>query len=654
MNAKQSKRGKALLAALVFAALSVALPIPAPAYTPGDLPVPVDDYAVGFVGEFFTNLQSGATNLYDNDMRSKTGASLEKLEVTEKPLYISYMVDENGTFAFNCDSMKTGSLQYKVRDADGNWSATSATVTIQTVPRNVPIPRDDLIVMEAGSYISILDGGNASLLANDTSTHSSSGSHPAVEAQLVSGAAHGTAIVISDGTFEFSNDGTAGIDSFQYKAMAANGEWSHNDATVRVYVTPRAPVAAPSQIFAQGATVADLAATTDAGSSPQWYDSNMNQLEPTALLADGETYYAKAVTDTYPVLESGPSGPVRADVYPPLTVLDVGVPANGIYTTGQTLAFTVRYGGAVTVTGHPRIPLRLGGNTFYANYASGSGTDSLTFTYTVQPGLYEPSLENKLGPEIDLNGGGLQTRQGLDNVERSLPNIAGLAGVSIDSRSSAKDILSFTLPSQLSSSINGTDIFVAMPAGAPLTSLAPQITLSPDATVAPLSGAAQDFSAPVQYTVTAQDGSQKTYRATVTSGPAVLGVAVSPKTASVEKGKTLQFTAAVAATGGAPATVSWTVNSTLSSIDANGVLTVGANETASTLTVTATSTADASKSDTATVTIAGPAGPDGSTGATSPQTGDGASASLYIALALAAGGGGAGALVYRRRRARSC
>jgi len=91
--------------------------------------------------------------------------------------------------------------------------------------------------------------------------------------------------------------------------------------------------------------------------------------------------------------------------------------------------------------------------------------------------------------------------------------------------------------------------------------------------------------------------------------PEVTSVTVSPATASVAKGATQQFTANVAVKGGAARTVTWTVNSTISSISTSGVLTVGAAETATTLTVTATSTVDATKSGTATVTVTSGGGP---------------------------------------------
>jgi len=86
----------------------------------------------------------------------------------------------------------------------------------------------------------------------------------------------------------------------------------------------------------------------------------------------------------------------------------------------------------------------------------------------------------------------------------------------------------------------------------------------------------------------------------------VNSVTVAPKTASVLKGRTQPFTAIVNVDGGADSTVTWNVNSTLSTIDSAGWLSVSPDETATTLTVTATSTFDTTKKDTATVTVREP------------------------------------------------
>jgi hypothetical protein len=54
-----------------------------------------------------------------------------------------------------------------------------------------------------------------------------------------------------------------------------------------------------------------------------------------------------------------------------------------------------------------------------------------------------------------------------------------------------------------------------VPIGTDLSTLAPTVTISADATVSPLSGAAGDFTNPVIYTVTAQDSSTQDYTVTV-------------------------------------------------------------------------------------------------------------------------------------------
>ena len=54
--------------------------------------------------------------------------------------------------------------------------------------------------------------------------------------------------------------------------------------------------------------------------------------------------------------------------------------ADGTYGPGSVLAITITFDAAVTVTGTPQLPLNSGG---IATYISGSGTNTLTFTYTV-------------------------------------------------------------------------------------------------------------------------------------------------------------------------------------------------------------------------------------------------------------------------------
>jgi autotransporter-associated beta strand protein len=81
----------------------------------------------------------------------------------------------------------------------------------------------------------------------------------------------------------------------------------------------------------------------------------------------------------------------------------------------------------------------------------------------------------------------------------------------LSSQSSAKDILSFSIPGQLSSNISGNTITVTMPAGTNRSALSPDFSVSSLATALPLTGTARDFTVPQTYTVTAQNLTTQTY-----------------------------------------------------------------------------------------------------------------------------------------------
>ncbi|HAN00566.1 MAG TPA: hypothetical protein DCQ26_18380 [Marinilabiliales bacterium] len=86
-------------------------------------------------------------------------------------------------------------------------------------------------------------------------------------------------------------------------------------------------------------------------------------------------------------------------------------------------------------------------------------------------------------------------------------------------KSNEANILSFYIKRQKSEALIGdSTISLEMKIGTDLTSLAPEITISPKATISPASGQAVDFSAgPVVYSVTAEDGHTKHWTVTVTA-----------------------------------------------------------------------------------------------------------------------------------------
>lgn len=91
-----------------------------------------------------------------------------------------------------------------------------------------------------------------------------------------------------------------------------------------------------------------------------------------------------------PPVDPPPVDPPPADTVPP-RVLAVVAPRAGSYRPGVVLAFTVRFSEAVNVAGRPRLAFMVGRVVQRAEYLSGSGTDRLTFRWTVPPGLSAPA-----------------------------------------------------------------------------------------------------------------------------------------------------------------------------------------------------------------------------------------------------------------------
>jgi hypothetical protein len=111
-------------------------------------------------------------------------------------------------------------------------------------------------------------------------------------------------------------------------------------------------------------------------------------------------------------------------------VANVSVPANGIYKIGDVLNFTVNFDYPVTVVGSPALSLNLNtGGTVSASYVSGSGGNSLTFSYTIASGNLD--FDGISVSSLSLNGGTIKSAGGT-NASLTLNNVASTTNVLID------------------------------------------------------------------------------------------------------------------------------------------------------------------------------------------------------------------------------
>lgn len=111
------------------------------------------------------------------------------------------------------------------------------------------------------------------------------------------------------------------------------------------------------------------------------------------------------------------------------------------YKVGDELAFALTYSAAVDVTGTPRMKFLVGATTstqtkeVLADYASGTGTATLTFKFTMAAGDFSPFglklavVDAEKGSLIDLNGGTITSGGTAANL--SLENFPSAAGINL-------------------------------------------------------------------------------------------------------------------------------------------------------------------------------------------------------------------------------
>ncbi len=120
------------------------------------------------------------------------------------------------------------------------------------------------------------------------------------------------------------------------------------------------------------------------------------------------------------------------------TISSVTPPSSQTYVPGNSISFTLNMSETVTVTGTPRLALTIGSTTRYANYASGSNSRALVFTYVAQTSLSDIDIDGiAISNTLDLNSGSIR-----------------------DLATNALSALTFTAPSL-------TSVLVAQPAAAP-------------------------------------------------------------------------------------------------------------------------------------------------------------------------------------------
>ncbi|NVP58710.1 Ig-like domain-containing protein, partial [Mycoplana rhizolycopersici] len=123
-------------------------------------------------------------------------------------------------------------------------------------------------------------------------------------------------------------------------------------------------------------------------------------------------------------------------------VASVSGPAPGTYHAGQSLDFVVNMSEAAIVDtsfGTPRFAVQIGSQVAYAEYLSGSGSNTLMFRLIVTTGQWD--LDGiAVGTTLDLNGGSIRDGAG-NTVKPTLNNVGPTSNVIVDASGNVAPVL---------------------------------------------------------------------------------------------------------------------------------------------------------------------------------------------------------------------
>ncbi|MEQ2579275.1 InlB B-repeat-containing protein [Hominiventricola aquisgranensis] len=279
--------------------------------------------------------------------------------------------------------------------------------------------------------------------------------------------------------------------------------------TIKITYESEKPVISDMTVERASETEAKVTFTSDTKGNYSYLYKKANAEEPTQdeVLASAlkgsigagssQTINLKDLSNTaykvYLVVKGNMNGAMPSDV------VAIAVPKIGTYTVGN---FCSESGGTVTV-----------------DKTRADAGEKITVTVTPKTGMKLDSLtySTDLAGSAPVSILDKKVSEGVYVFDMPTANITIGCTWSKTSETDGPTITGFVIngTSGTISQSAGT-IKITMPYGTDLTSLKPEITLQNAVSVSPASGTAVNLSGPVTYTVTAEDGTTKTYTVTAT------------------------------------------------------------------------------------------------------------------------------------------
>lgn len=184
--------------------------------------------------------------------------------------------------------------------------------------------------------------------------------------------------------------------------------------------------------------------------------------------------------------------------------------AAGSYKAGEVISIQVTFSEAVTVSGTPQVTLETGATDAVISYASGTGTATLNFSYTVSSGHASSDLDYTSTTALALNGGSITDLAGNSAIiTLASPGAANSLGAN---EAIVIDTTAPTVTTVTSSTTNGSyragqsiNVQVSFSESVTVTGT-PQITLETGSSDAVVNYASGTGSANLSFTYTIQAG----------------------------------------------------------------------------------------------------------------------------------------------------
>ncbi len=337
---------------------------------------------------------------------------------------------------------------------DGTYGSGETIDIMVTFSNAVTVTGTPRLTLETGTTDAVVDYTTGSGSATLTFTYTVAAGHASVDLDY----AGTTALALNGGTIKnstgnnailtLSTPGTAGslganknleIDAVgptitSVNSMEMDGTYGIGE-TIEINVTFSETVTVtgtPRFTLETGTSDAIVDYTTGSGSATLTFtytvaaghvSADLDYTGTTSLALNGGTIQDVVENDAVLTLPApGTAGSLGAnkdlviDAVGPTVISVSSTTVDGTYKTGHTIAITMTFNEAVTVTGTPRLTLETGTADVIVDYASGSGSTTLIFSYTVAAGHTSPDLEYAGTNALALNGGTIQDAIGNDAV----------------------------------------------------------------------------------------------------------------------------------------------------------------------------------------------------------------------------------------------